>query len=103
MNSRGHCWTTASAALLISMTLTAAHAATIHVPRDYASIQAALDSALTAGDELVVAPGRYYEAIDFHGKAVWLHSSGGAAATIIDATGLNTSVATCASGEGPGT
>jgi hypothetical protein len=72
----------------------------LHVPADYATIQAALDGAAN-GDDIVVSPGTYPEAINFLGKAVHLHSSDGPAATIIDATGLNASVVTCASGEGP--
>jgi len=80
-----------------------AQAAVLHVPGDYATIQAALDAAAQTGDEIIVAPGTYPEAINFLGKAVNLHSSGGPAVTIIDATGLNTSVVTCVSGEGPGT
>jgi parallel beta-helix repeat protein len=80
----------------------AAGAAEWHVPGDFATIQAALDAAAD-GDEIIVHPGTYPEAIDFLGKAMYLHSSDGAAATIIDATGLDTSVVTCASGEGPDT
>jgi hypothetical protein len=75
----------------------------LRVPAEYPTIQAALDAAASTGDEIIVAPGTYPEAIDFLGKAVYLHSSDGAAVTIIDATGLNASVVTCASGEGPHT
>ncbi len=78
-------------------------AAVLHVPAEYPTIQAALDAAANTGDEIIVAPGTYPEAINFDGKAVYLHSSDGPAVTIIDATGLDTSVVKCASGEGPGT
>ncbi len=65
------------------------------------SIQAAIDAAVD-GDEIVVAPGTYFETIDFLGKAITLRSSNGPEVTIIDAQGVG-SVVTCDSGEGPGT
>jgi hypothetical protein len=67
----------------------------------YCSIQTAIDNAVDT-DEIVVAPGRYYETINFDGKAVWLHSSNGPQVTFIDAVG-NGSVVTCDNGEGPAT
>jgi len=75
----------------------------IHVPDDYPTIQQAINEAAEAGDEIIVAPETYNEAIDFLGKAIWLHSADGPEVTIIDGEGLDTSVVTCASGEGPGT
>ncbi|MHC4718167.1 MAG: right-handed parallel beta-helix repeat-containing protein, partial [Planctomycetota bacterium] len=67
----------------------------------YCSIQTAIDNAVDGG-EIVVAPGTYYETIDFLGKAVWLHSSDGPDVTIIDGT-ANFHVVQCVSGEGPDT
>ncbi|MHC5009283.1 MAG: right-handed parallel beta-helix repeat-containing protein, partial [Planctomycetota bacterium] len=67
----------------------------------YCSIQAAIDSAADT-DEIIVAPGTYLESIDFLGKAIWLHSSGGPEVTIIDAGGGLAAV-TCHNGEGPET
>jgi parallel beta-helix repeat protein len=98
------------AALVVATVLTlagfgtsAAQAQTTrHVPAQHATIQAAIDAS-SDGDEIIVAPGTYYEAINFGGKAVHLRSSGGPAVTTIDATGLNRSVVRCISGEGPGT
>ncbi len=55
------------------------------------SIQDAIVAAMD-GDEIVVAPGTYFETIDFFGKAIWLHSSDGAEVTTIDGTGLSTSI-----------
>jgi len=75
---------------------------TLHVPSQYSTIQAAIDAAWS-GDEIIVAPGTYNEAIDFLGKEIGLYSSGGPDVTIIDATGLGASVVSCVSGEGPGT
>ncbi len=69
----------------------------------YCSIQFAIDATCDEGDEIVVAPGTYYEAIDFQGKGIDLHSSDGRDVTTIDATGLGTSVVKCDSGEGSDT
>jgi predicted outer membrane repeat protein len=63
------------------------------------SIQAAISGA-SDGQTILVAPGTYHEAINFMGKAVTLRSSGGADVTVIDGSGLNTSVVTFDSGEG---
>ena len=65
-------------------------------------IQDCIDASM-GGDECVVAPGTYFETINFLGKAITLSSSGGADVTTIDGTGLNSSVGTCDSGEGPDT
>lgn len=64
----------------------------------FCSIQAAIDAAAD-GDEIVVAPGTYYEAIDLLGKPIHLRSSGGHDVTTIDATGLGRSVITCVGGQ----
>jgi hypothetical protein len=101
---------------VVGLFVSAAHADTIYVDADncpgpgdgselnpYCSIQTAIDNAVDT-DEIVVAPGTYFETINFMGKAVWLHSSDGADVTIIDATDLGeVSVVTCATGEGPDT
>jgi len=63
------------------------------------TIQAAINAA-AGGDEISVAAGTYTEAINLLGKAVYLHSSAGPEATIINGTGLGTSVVTCTSSEG---
>lgn len=79
-----------------------ARAATTFVPAEQPSIQAAIDAA-SSGDAIVVAPGTYYEAIDFLGKAITLRSAGGPTVTVIDGSGANGSVVQCVSGEGPDT
>jgi len=66
------------------------------------SIQDAINAAVD-GDEIEVAPGTYFEAINFWGKAIWLYSSGEPGETTIDATGLDASVVTCKNDEGSGT
>ncbi len=75
-----------------------------NITRDiwYDSIQEAIDDA-NDGDEIEVAPGIYYESINFNGKAIRLYSSGGPTVTTIDATGIDASVVTCKNGEGSGT
>ncbi len=67
----------------------------------YCSIQTAIDNAADT-DEIVVAPGTYFETIDFGGKAITLRSSDGPEVTIIDATGFF-HVVQCVNDEGPDT
>ncbi len=67
----------------------------------YCSIQTAIDNAVDT-DEIVVAPGTYFEAIDFLGKAIVLRSADGPDVTTIDGTG-NFHVVQCVSGEGADT
>jgi hypothetical protein len=62
----------------------------------YCSVQFAIDNA-ASGDEIIVAPGSYFETLDFLGKAIRLHSSGGAEVTVIN-HGVQ-----CVRGEGPTT
>ena len=71
----------------------------IRVPGDVGTIQGAIDMAVD-GDEIVVDAGTYNEAINLSGKAVLLHSSGGRDVTVIDGTGLDSSVVTIVNGEG---
>jgi predicted outer membrane repeat protein len=75
-----------------------------NVPADHATIQACIDES-TDGDECVVAAGTYNEVIDFIGKAITVRSTNPTNpavvdTTIIDGTGLYSSVVTCVSGEG---
>ncbi len=88
---------------LIVLAVSTAQAVTIHVDvancpgpgsgtlgDPYCSIQTAIDNAVNA-DEVVVAPGTYFETIDFLGRAITVRSTdptdpATVAATIIDGT-----------------
>lgn len=77
----------------------------IDVPADQPTIQAGIDAA-SNGDRVRVAPGTYHEIIDFLGKFITVHSSDGAAVTIIDAStvpdpGTGVPVVRFSGGEGP--
>ena len=69
--------------VLFSFGAISAPASTIHVPGDQPTIQAGINAA-SNGDTVLVAPGTYYENIDFKGKAITVISSDGSAKTIID-------------------
>ena len=85
-------WLVLTAALgLIAARPAAAAPAVVNVPADVATIQAAIDTAPTGGT-VVVAPGIYYEHIDFHGKQVEVRSASGPASTVIDGGGTGTVV-----------
>src|SRR5688572_20435751 len=88
-------------AMVVTLLVTSARSVAdiINVPVDQPTIQAAINAAARSGDEIIVAPGTYFEAINFHGKAINFNSSGGAAVTIIDGTGQTTSVVKCVTGE----
>ncbi len=58
----------AAAVLLVAALGRPALAAVINVPGDFATIQAAIDAAVDT-DEIIVAPGTYFETINFLGKA----------------------------------
>ena len=59
--------------------------------QNYFTIQSAIDAA-NNGDAVLVAPGTYYENINFKGKAITVTSSGGTAVTTIDGGGVGSTV-----------
>ena len=78
-------------------------AATLNVPGDYPTIQAAIDAA-TDGDTVLVASGTYTEYINFGGVDVSVLSSSGPVTTTIQAPASPGGCTVCvAEGEGPGT
>ena len=82
----------AVAVFLLSLLVLRAEAQkTIHIPADQPTIQAGINAA-SNGDTVLVAPGTYYENIDFKGKAITVTSSDGAAKTILDGGGKGPAV-----------
>ena len=61
-------------ALIVALGASGAAAETILVPRDHATIQAAMDAS-THGAEIIVSPGTYVENIHFDGKNIILRST----------------------------
>jgi hypothetical protein len=59
----------------------------------------AIDAAIPYYSQIEVAPGTYYEAIDFKGKAIRLYSKGGAQVTTINGTGKGYHVVQCVNHE----
>ena len=79
--------------------LTGCNQSVLQVPSSsFPKIQSAIDFAQT-GVTIQVAPGTYNEAIDFKGKAITVKATGARANTIIDGTGLTTSVVRAVTGE----
>jgi hypothetical protein len=60
-----------------------ASATDLLVPQQYATIQAAINAAVT-GDSVLIAPGIYNEALTITGKAITVRSTGTASTTTID-------------------
>jgi hypothetical protein len=72
-------------------------AATINVPADFPTIQAAIDAALR-GDTIQIGPGTYHERLSWTGMSLNLVGVEGASQTIVDADGQGR----CLHFEGPG-
>jgi predicted outer membrane repeat protein len=73
------------------LTSTPAPAADLHVPRNFPTIQSAIDAA-NPGDTVLVAPGVYNESILIQNKPLSLIGVKGPQTTIVDAAGLDTYV-----------
>ncbi|MFH2050323.1 MAG: right-handed parallel beta-helix repeat-containing protein [bacterium] len=75
--------------ILILSCVSKLSASVINVPDDFASIQPALEAA-EVGDSILVGPGTYYENLDFVIKNLYVSSTDGADATIIESVTGNT-------------
>ena len=73
-----------AAALPIGASKVEASPATIYVPDDYLTIQAAVDAS-NPGDTIIVRDGTYTENIDVNKDHLTIQSKNGAAATILQA------------------
>jgi nitrous oxidase accessory protein NosD len=88
------------AALLAGLVFaTPAGASVLKVPHDFSTVQAAINAA-APGDTVLVAPGKYFENIDFLGKRITVTSKKGPKKTILDGQQAGP-VVTFVSGEGP--
>jgi len=67
----------------------------LHVPEEYSTIQSAVIAA-GHGAEIIVGPGvytgEYFSVIDTGGKELWIHSTDGPEATIIDGEGIRNGI-----------
>lgn len=86
-----------------SLAVHAAPAATINVPSAPAPTITVAINIASSGDEILVAPGTYFEALNFNGKTLSLRSTDGPDVTIIDGLGQFKPVIRLISGEGPAT
>ncbi|MDP7070432.1 MAG: right-handed parallel beta-helix repeat-containing protein [Phycisphaerales bacterium] len=75
-----------------------AEARSIRVPDDAATIQAAIDAAVS-GDRIIVGAGTYREAIDLRNRTVVLDGEAGPSRTVIDASGIDRPAVTIAGGK----
>lgn len=74
------------------------HGITIDIPDDYSTIQQGIDNSLR-NDTVLVAPGTYYEHINFNGKAVLVLSAQGPYETVISKINNNQPIVRFESGE----
>lgn len=77
-------------------------AATLLVPSQYPTIQAAVNAAVS-GDEIVVAPGVYPAGFNYNGKRLTVRSASGNSVTVIDVAATGGTAVTAQSAEPVGT
>jgi len=83
---------------LVLFSFSQTQATIIHVPGDQPSIQAGIDAS-SNGDTVLVAPGTYYEHINFNGRAILVTSEAGAQTTFIEKLQNDVSIVIFATGE----
>ena len=83
---------------VVGLTATVAAAEIRTVPADHDTIQEAI-IASADGDEIVVSPGVYAEALDLLGKRITLRSLAGRDVTILDGGSINTNIMRTQGGE----
>ena len=74
-------------AMTLSTTMPAGASSVLNVPGTYPTIQAAINASAN-GDTVLVAPGTYFENIDFKGKLITVQSAQGTSVTTIDGGNL---------------
>lgn len=84
--------------LVIAVVAATASTAELHVPQQYASIQAAIDASAD-GDVVVVGAGTYRDPVNLRGRKITLRSAFGPADTVFDGSNYETSILTARSGE----
>jgi hypothetical protein len=81
-------YVTVASLVLIALMSCPAVAVVLHVPSEYPSIQQAIDAS-TDGDTVIVAPGLYFERIDFNGRNIVVTSTDPNDSRIVGYTILN--------------
>ncbi len=87
--------------VVMSFGLRVAHGSELHVPGEFETIQAAVDAAVD-GDSVLIAAGTYNESVSLKGKTLSLIGEG-PDVTILDGTGLVTTILAFPAGSGRGT
>ena len=84
---------------VVLLSVSIAQATIIHVPTEQSTIQAGIYASVN-GDTVLVAPGTYYEHINFYGKSILVKSQAGPESTIISKLYDGLSLVLFTSGEG---
>ena len=84
MNCRNHVLRSLLAVLFVLVLASSADAATLNVPADYATIQAAVNAAAT-GDTIMVQSGTYYENVNVNKALILQGEDSGSGQPVVDA------------------
>ena len=83
--------------LILILLVTCADAATLNVPADYATIQAAVNAA-AAGDTILVQSGTYYENVNVNKQLTLQGVDSGSGLPVVDAGGSGSAITLSANG-----